>query len=202
MKLGDIKAEALNLMSIVGYMGFDNTNIDTLYNDETAKSYLYGMTGSINRALTRLYSEGKLGYASVIVSNDELANGSFDSGKLTDCGKVERIFIVDEFGTERAINFISDDGCIKLRRFINPNLKYKIVYRKKAPFVAYSTPNSAELDIPQEAANIIPYFIKGELYADEEPSAAAAAMSIFEQYIHTLSNDGARQEYVEAVIHG
>ena len=99
MKLGDIKAEALNLMSIIGYMGADNTNIDTFYNDDTARSYLYAMNGSLNRAMTRLYNEGKLGKKDVLFNNTALnESGEYDLSLLSDYGRADRVFIRDENG--------------------------------------------------------------------------------------------------------
>ena len=44
------------------------------------------------------------------------------------------------------------------------------------------------------------YRIKGELYADEEPGAASAAMSYFEQYLFAICGDNGRQEYVQPVL--
>ena len=201
MKLGDIKAEALNLMSIIGYMGADNTNIDTFYNDDTARSYLYAMNGSLNRAMTRLYNEGKLGKKDVLFNNTALnESGEYDLSLLPDYGRADRVFIRDENGGERPINFIVESNKIKLRRFINPKLSYRLTYYKKAPYITYDTPNSAELDIADEIGHILPYFIKGELYADEEPGAASAAMSYFEQYLFAICEDNGRQEYVQPVL--
>lgn len=55
MYLGDVKAEALKIMSVEQFMNISYLDIDGLKNDVTYKGYLYSMIGAINRALDRLY---------------------------------------------------------------------------------------------------------------------------------------------------
>ncbi len=199
MKLGEIKAEAINLMGLLTGQSVDYTNIDTLLNDDTFASYLHAMNGSLNRALVRLYEAGLLGEASKIIESNDIGIDGYDVSQIEDYGKLERVYITDgNFRKPILANVVS--GKIWLKPLSGKKYKYLIVYRKKAPFVKADAKSDDELNIPYEIGLKIPYFIKGELYADENASAAASAMSIFEQYLTTALNDGGVQACVETVI--
>ncbi len=199
MKLGEIKAEAINLMGLITDTSVDWTNIDTLYNDDTVASYLYAMNGSINRALMRLYEAGLLGESSKTIFSADIDGDGYDTSKIEDYGKLESVYITDGNWCKPILaNVIG--GKIWLKPLTSQKYHYLIVYRKKAPFIKANASSSTELNIPYEIGLKIPYFIKGELYADENASAAANAMSIFEQYLTTALNDGGVQTSVETVI--
>lgn len=61
------------------------------------------------------------------------------------------------------------------------------------------TPNDTEIDfIPEELQEIIPYFIKGELYQEDEPNMASSSMNYFESLLDDyLDNRPPTQEKVK-----
>lgn len=63
------------------------------------------------------------------------------------------------------------------------------------------TPNDTEIDfIPDELQEIIPYFIKGELYQEDEPNVAGASMNYFESLLDDyLDNRPPTQKKVRIV---
>ena len=65
------------------------------------------------------------------------------------------------------------------------------------------TPNDTEIDfIPEELQEIIPYFIKGELYQEDEPNMASASMNYFESLLDDyLDNRPPTQKKVR-IVHG
>ena len=58
--LGALKAEALKMMGINNAMNISEGDIFSLKNDPTYGTYIYAMTGAINRCLGRMYTVGAL----------------------------------------------------------------------------------------------------------------------------------------------
>ncbi len=57
---------------------------------------------------------------------------------------------------------------------------FNIEYTPNIAPVSVNTDNNTELDIPETLARIIPYFVKADLYEQDEPELAATARNIFE----------------------
>jgi len=57
---------------------------------------------------------------------------------------------------------------------------FSIVYFPKVKNIDADTSDRDELELEDKFARIIPYFIKGELYQEEEPALAADATNRFE----------------------
>ena len=60
MKIGEIKAQALMLMGVNNTLDITWSDIEGYKEDPTYATYIYAMTGSINRCLKRLYMAGAL----------------------------------------------------------------------------------------------------------------------------------------------
>lgn len=78
---------------------------------------------------------------------------------------------------------------------------FKVEYMPKAQYFTSTTPNETEIDIPEVLARAIPYFIKAELYEQEEPQLSASARNIFEnalaEYVAVGQGQKNRQQYVK-----
>lgn len=63
--------------------------------------------------------------------------------------------------------------------------RYIVTYHPKyTKQLSYDDPDSKEIeDIPSEALRVIPYFVKAELYEDDDTSRATLARNIFHQYL-------------------
>lgn len=78
---------------------------------------------------------------------------------------------------------------------------FNIEYTPKLEMVSVTTDNNLELEIPETLARIIPYFVKADLYEQDEPQLAATARNIFEnaltEYVSFGITRKQRQQYVK-----
>lgn len=190
MKYGDIKIEALKLMFI--NMGDDITidKLGTYEQDDTYNAYLVNMPGSVNRCLSALEGRGVLPSKSRVLEPSEgVASGAFIRFNLPD--------IIDDFyDIERVVSETSDgeyNGDCEYRTEGDTlvldredDIAYTLIYRPKVERVSSLTDNSKEIDIPENISSLIPYFVKGDLYRDDEPNEASEARNWFEQGIEEI----------------
>lgn len=78
---------------------------------------------------------------------------------------------------------------------------FTIEYNPIIPQINESTSNDTKLEIPEALARIIPYFVKGDLYEQDEPQLSATARNIFEsaltEYVSFGVSRKQRQQYVK-----
>jgi hypothetical protein len=89
-----------------------------------------------------------------------------------------------------------------------PNIKegrYIVTYHPKyTKQLSYDDPDSKEIeDMPAEALRVIPYFVKAELYEDDDASRATLARNIFHQYLAEIpKTPHLKQTKVKSVFSG
>ena len=199
MKVGDIKIEALRLMFAELDPLVSASNLTAYENSDTIGEYLAGMTGSINRALDDIESRRILPERSVCLADITSVQGRpgkrYDLSAIDDFYDVSRIILESDEGY---------DGCAPYRMegkklvllFPHDSADVTLLYYPKIPPIA-TYDNNKELELPNEIAGVIPYFIKGELYRLDEIGDAAEALSWYEQRIAALSpNSTDRQTHV------
>lgn len=189
MTLGEIKIETLKLM----FTNLDNDiSLDTLEMnllDENYRAYLINMPGAINRCFSSLEEKRVLPSRSKSLEpTGELASGSywrFDLNKISDFFDVERIVRESDDGDY--------DGDYDYRREANmlvlandEDATYTLIYKPRLNRITSSTSDATELDIPDYISSYIPYFLKGELYRDDEPNEASEARNWYEQAMEEL----------------
>ena len=189
MKLGEIKIQALKLM-FVNYN--DDISIEDIYalsTDQNYGSYLVNMTGSINRCFSSIEEKRVLPVKSYTLHySDGEADNSFFRFNLN-------ALIPDFFDIERLIyqhkgiycgdmDYQREADILVLK---NPCAEgtYRLLYYPKIARIDSLADNQMELDIPNGIAEQIPYFIKGDLYRDDEPNEASEARNWFEAAIIT-----------------
>ena len=182
MKLGDVKAEALKLMFVNLDQDIDGENLSVFAYDETCNSYLVSMRGSIRRGLKVVANKHKLG-----TKTSELTEGA--QGKFL----TKYDLPADVLHLARVIRKTGDsfrsvyDWRIECGKIVLPTLHreddgYRIVYYPKAPDLSHLE-DTEELEIPEEVAEMLPYYIKGELFEEDDPGAAAQARNLFDQWL-------------------
>ena len=185
MKLGDIKAEALRVMFVNGSTDIAADNLVDYIGDDTYGYYLVNMPGAINRCFSSLEEKGVLPVKTYALNPSEaLASGSFlrfDLASLID----------DFFDIERVVyendneEYIGDyeyrrEGSVIVLANIGEGERYTVLYKPKLERITASTENTYEIPIPDNIASHIPYFIKGDLYRDDEPNEASEARNWYE----------------------
>lgn len=203
MKIEDIKKEALRLM-----FATENAsgNLDEL---EGVEDYLDKMEGSIQRCLVRVSQAKKLGlksYRCKITSRevgetdeqfeercrsingidmDSLTWGLNLADKIKDFMQIDKIFILAPNRSKIAYSEFSmlDNKTICFDSCLPNGTEVQIMY---FPMFKYETNSVDELDLSDEICTIIPYFIKGELYEEDEYQLAQQAMSTFEARLNAI----------------
>lgn len=190
MKLGEIKAEAMKLMFLNLDQEITAESIAALRYNDTYSSYISSMNGSIQRGLNRVANAKKLGEKSVALTNGT-ARGRWTRYDLKEIApdtlSVRRI-VRDMGGTMSSVYDYEREG----KTLILPTLhretdEYRLIYCPQAPKVT-ALSDTDELKIPEEVAQMIPYFVKGELYEEDEPGSAAQARNLFEQWLDSIED--------------
>ncbi len=204
MRLGDIKIEALKIMFSNVYSNLSIEDLEDIREDNLNINdieYLNGMPGAINRCFADLESRKILPERSYPLNKEyALASDYFLRWPLSgvpDFYDVSRI--VKESGRiySPSESYRREGGTLVL-----PNdkySKYTLVYYPKIERITSATSNYYEPDIPDNIAAIIPYFIKAELYRDDEPNEAGEARNWYEAAllnVETSHGVGARVEDV------
>ena len=186
MLLGEIKLEALRLMFINMDKVLSVESLQNLYDDKNYSQYLNNMTGAINRAIDRINAVGVLQLKSVNVTTKNSQEGYkyIDLSDVLDCYAVNKLL---ELNTLQSVPFTMID-----EHKILPHSKansFLLSYLKKYPHISDSMVDNSILDMPDELSSIIPYYIKGDLYQEDNAVLANDARNLFEQALEELKKD-------------
>jgi hypothetical protein len=78
------------------------------------------------------------------------------------------------------------EGDVIVLDHIGEGESYKVVYKPKLKRITAYTDDMEELDIPENIASHIPYFVKGDLYRDDEPNEASEARNWYEAAMEAI----------------
>ncbi len=203
MKIGDIKIEALRLMFAEVDACMSADNISDYENSDTVGDYLAAMPGAINRCLSDIASRRILPEKRTALSLSDgerlMSAYRFDLPKIAaDFYDVSRVIAETHHGYDGDYPFRMEGKTLVLL-CPDESARFTLLYYPTLPTVA-SYDNGLELEIPDEIASVIPYFIKGEIYREDEVSDAAEAMSWYEQRIAALDRHRTeKQTHVSSV---
>lgn len=210
--IGDVKISALKLMfanyndKITAIDGDDCDNIANLEYDAEYGKYLVNMNECINRANMRLSAVGALPIKSysMNISKGNRAERINLKEKITDFYCLIKIIIEteDEYIPDYPFDTESD-GVIRIPAPAE-DCTLIVLYAPKENIITDATPNTAIFEnIPDELAILIPYFIKSELFEEEQPELATQARNIFESSVaDRISSVYSRQKTVQDVYGG
>ena len=190
MKLGEIKIEALKLMFINYNNDLAIDDLATLGLDENYASYLVNMPGAINRCFASIEEKGVLPVKTfTLTASNGVASGSFtrfDLSLISDFLDIERLVCE---GSEYIgdYEYQREGDTIVIKDFDEEEV-YRVLYHPAIPRVTALTENDIEVSIPNNIASHIPYFIKGDLYRDDEPNEASEARNWYEAAMDAIIN--------------
>ena len=206
MTYGEIKLEALKMMFLNAQDWINEDWLDTYANDETYRSYLANMQGSINRCFSTIEEKRILPSRQKTLSvNEGVASGAFirfDLPKLIeDYFDLDRVITESDNGDYEAdCDYIREGNVLVLPCFwkekngeklpcfdVNGSISYHVVYKPTVKRVTGATANTDKIDLPEGIAAYVPYYLKGELFRDDEPNEAADAMNQFEQRMNEIA---------------
>jgi len=190
MTLGEIKIEALKLMC-PELTGEGPEDIPSLRGDTYKRELIDKMPGSVNRCLAELSGRGLLPSISYEVQATD-TTGAFIRVSLDTIPRFLSLERVVREGTDGSY----DGDCprrLEGRTLVlsapKPGERYRILYKGAAERISDITESSAVLGVPEHIAAIIPYYIKGELFREDEPAEAAEARNIFEQALYSFKGE-------------
>lgn len=193
MKLGDIKIEALKLMFVNYNIDIDIEGIDSYLQDENYASYLVNMPGAINRCFANIEERGVLPSKSYTLKAEEgLASASFIRFNLPSL--IEDFFAVERIVYESGDDYDGDHDyrmegdTLVLEHFDDKSETFIVLYKPRIERVLATTDNETEIEIPDNIAVHIPYFIKGDLYRDDEPNEASEARNWYEAAMEGITS--------------
>lgn len=204
MTIAEIKIQSLKLMFVNYNTDIAETDLGSLMRDESFGSYLVSMTGCLNRCFSVIEQKGVLPVKSHILLREEgTATGVFMRFDLA--------ALIPEFDDVSRLIYATPDGdyngdaeyhregdTIVIEGFKDGC--FTVLYTPKLKRITLDTPDSEELAIPDSIACHIPYFVKGELYRDDEPNEASEARNWFEAAMEELRlQKYGRQGHVESV---
>ena len=193
MTLGEIKLEALRIMFVDAITLFEkNDALESLEEETECKDYLAGMPGAINRCFANLESRDILPQKRAVLSDfpGEKFGGRIRyvlSEFIPDFFKIERIVKENQRGGYDSSVDYSKEGDTLVIAECEEDERYIIIYRPKLQRVTALTDNETEIQLPDNIAALVPYFIKSELYRIDEPDEAQEARNWYEAGITEIA---------------
>lgn len=209
MKLGDIKAEALQVMFVNAGRDIAADNLVDYVGDDTYGYYLVNMPGAINRAFSVLERKRVLPVRRcelVAAAGEQTPRGiRFDMATLVnDYYDVERVTMESYTGYESVVDYFREGDSILFERF-DLSAQYTLLYRPSIRRIGAGTADDYEVsEIPDRIACYLPYAIKAELFRNDDPNEAEMARAVFEQAMAEIAAEerGSHQGRVRTVYGG
>ena len=190
MKLGEVKLEALRIMNINNDNPLFLENIETIYGEKRYAKFLNNMLNAINKAIDIINHKKVLPKNSIelskILINESKLNNRFDLTKIDDYFAIDKIVYEDNFNYYPKVSFEKEGNKIVISNKYNP-IYLNMIYFSKVPSVSDDLSDNEEIPyLKDEFARLIPYYIKFELYQEDEPNLALTAKNTFDNGIELL----------------
>lgn len=190
MTLGEIKIESLKLMYTNLDSDINADMIDIYLNDDNYRGYLLGMTGSINRCFGRIEERKVLPSKTKRFVADEGTVSSkyirYDLDAITDLYCVDRVVYESANEYVPDYDYMTEGNTLVLDRISNDGA-YTLIYKPSIKRVYSGDSNDDIIEIPDSIAAIIPYYVKGDLFRDDEPNEASESRNWFEQALDEIA---------------
>lgn len=192
MKLGELKIEALRLM-FAGYDDLTIENLSSLCTNENYQVYLIGMKGAINRCFGDIESKGVLPVERAELSGSDgerrLGRVRFDLSLLIgEWSQILRIVRENEEGYEGHCPYDMEGTTAVVKESGCEEEYFTVLYRKKIRRITPAIGDGDEIDLPEEISALIPYYIKGDLFREDEPGEAGEARNFYEAGMEQLKS--------------
>lgn len=191
MKLKELKVEALRLMFANADDILTSEDFGVYTNDEKYKIYLDAMNGAINRCLNDIKQRRVNDTITLDIPSDKLMPmgkymySVFLGGLTPKVLEVKRLVAIDKYGKFNPnVNFHMIGNSII---FENDGAKtYTLEYYEDLPVITETSDNEQELRISSDIMALIPYYIKGDVFRDDEPSEASVARNFYESGMEAI----------------
>lgn len=216
MKLGTIKIEALKLMfannddelSIDNHDNNDPNGVAPLDLTEAAadpqyRDYLNNMNGSINRCFSILEARKVLPTKRAVLIEDAAQNEygkEIDLSAIADLDDIQRVTVRNRNGYATAVDYDTEADTMILPT-VRAGDTVALIYYPRLSRLTQTADNTQELPIPDKIATIIPYYVKYDLFREDDESEANTALRRFEESLAEITERaGSYQSAVDHVV--
>jgi hypothetical protein len=198
MKVGDIKIEALKLMFVNYSFDLGIDDLQSMISDENYGSYIVNMNGAIARALDRIENACIVPIKRYEIPFEECISTrqflKFDLSAIKDLYIIDRITAEYDGEYDGNVGFSLEGDMLLLPK---DSADFTILYYPTIKTIDENVQDTDDIWIPERIARLIPYFIKSELYQEEEPDLAADARNMFEASLEDLKKQTqSKQNYI------
>lgn len=182
MNWGEIQIESLKKM----FLNNDNllaANLDTYKTDKKYKTYLFAMPQACNEAINYICNQLPVNAQIYELEKDEdsdyydLNNLLDDFSKLNDVIAPSTENIKWEMVSRNLLHITNWNGDT-----------VQLLYESKPQQITSKTKDNTDIELPIEYANLIPLYIAGELYKDDDLSLATMYMNEFMTMVSNYKN--------------
>ena len=184
MTWGEIQIESLKKM----FLNKDDLRVEVLDHykkDKKYETYLFGMKQACNEALAQIYSviEPTIYVHNLINENKNV----YDlSSIIEEYEKMNDIEVPNNVRWDMKTN-----NLLKISNWHNGEIN--VYYEKKPVFINDKTLDNEVLKLEEKYAKLIPLYIAGELYKDDDLTVATMYLNEFNSMLGILSN---KQSYI------
>jgi hypothetical protein len=192
MTYGELKIETLRIMFASNGQDIHPDDLQIYEGDENYRFYLINIPGSVNRCLSRIEERRVLpDRARALRRKEGVVTGGFirfDLSLIPDFFDLERIVKDDALGNyDGAAPYEREGNTVVLPLFEEGDgISYTVVYKPSIKRVRSFTENDEKIDLPEGIASIVPYYLKGDLFREDEPDEANEARLWFEQALDEI----------------
>ena len=190
LKLGEIKLEALKIMNINNDSVLLLDRIETLKNEKRYAKYLNNMFNCINKAIDiinhkKILKQNRIEMSELPVKLGNI-NNRYDVSGVSDFLSIARIIYEDSSKYVERVTYEKEGDLIVVSNKYLPE-SLILLYDTRIPNITEGTADTDEVEgLSDELARLIPYYIKFELYQEDEPDLALTAKGTFDQGIESL----------------
>ena len=169
----------------------ETSDLTDLYQNPQYAYYLAGMDMSINRAILRIEAANALPMGRLVLDSPVVTGtvATYDLGRIADFDSVYEVRAMD--GERYAAHtYRWEGGTTLVVPSYSSDVEYVLLYRRKVQLLEPMCSDDTTLDIPDALAALVPYFVKSELYEEEDAAAAKRARDYFEKGLDAVVIEG------------
>ena len=194
MTLAELKIECLRIIFANADEILYPDRLSEYETDEQYRDYLANMTGAINRCFSTLENKRVLPVKTFLIESSSVVASRrirIDMKQaVSDFFDIDRVIGESDYTYKSNVDFWMAGDLLIVP---NENLDYTVLYYPTLPRIKSTTSGDMEIPVPDNIAAYIPYYVKGDIYREDEPNEAAEARNWFEQAISEL--EGKREQY-------
>ena len=182
MTWGEIQIESLKKM-FLNNSELKVSELQNYLNDKKYKTYLYAMPQACNEAINYICNQLPITTKMYELEKDEESDYYDLTNILDDFSKLSDVIAPSN---ENIKWEMVSRNILHITNWKNEPLQ--LLYESRPDNITINTRNNTEIDLPLEYATLIPLYIAGELYKDDDLSLATMYMNEFMSMINGYIN--------------